>query len=157
MYRSFRMANDDEFVMRMQKPLGLEEAANVGVWLWREWYRWGYGLWRGLLLLIALVAGGASILSLLERVQHGPGLLFADGRVFSAYRIDSSYIGRSHVYSLPRNCLLSRNSSADLAALLFKSPTGAWLRVCVISGSCLLWGWFLRPWKTGLFAFADKD
>ena len=38
------------------------------------------GLWivGGLLLLIALVSGGASILSLLERVQHGPGLLFAD-------------------------------------------------------------------------------
>jgi len=38
------------------------------------------GLWivGGLLLLIALVFGGASILSFLERVQHGPGLLFAD-------------------------------------------------------------------------------
>jgi hypothetical protein len=38
------------------------------------------GLWivGGLLILIALVSGGASILSLLERVQHGPGLLFAD-------------------------------------------------------------------------------
>jgi hypothetical protein len=32
----------------------------------------------GLLLLIALVSSGASILSLLERVKHGPGLLFAD-------------------------------------------------------------------------------
>jgi len=44
------------------------------------------GLWivGGLLLLIALVSGGASILSLLERVQHGPGLLFADVEFFGS-------------------------------------------------------------------------
>jgi hypothetical protein len=42
------------------------------------------GLWivGGLLLLIALVFGGASILALLARVQHGPGLLFADVEFF---------------------------------------------------------------------------
>jgi hypothetical protein len=32
----------------------------------------------GILLAIALLSGGASILSLIERRQHGPGLLFAD-------------------------------------------------------------------------------
>jgi hypothetical protein len=38
------------------------------------------GLWivGGLLLLIALVAGGASILALIARAQHGRGLFFAD-------------------------------------------------------------------------------
>jgi hypothetical protein len=36
----------------------------------------------GFLLLIALVAGGASILSLIERAQHGRGLLFADVELF---------------------------------------------------------------------------
>ena len=30
--------------------------------------------------------------------------------------------------------------SAGLAALFIESPAGAWLRVCVISGDCLLWG-----------------
>ena len=32
----------------------------------------------GILLLTALLSGGAFILSLNERLQHGPGLLFAD-------------------------------------------------------------------------------
>ncbi len=36
----------------------------------------------GILLAIALLSGGASILSLIERRQHGPGLLFADVEVF---------------------------------------------------------------------------
>ncbi len=38
------------------------------------------GLWvvGSLLLLIALVFGGASILALIARVQHGRGLFFAD-------------------------------------------------------------------------------
>ncbi len=38
------------------------------------------GLWimGGLLLLIALVFGGASLLAFIERVQHGRGLFFAD-------------------------------------------------------------------------------
>ena len=33
---------------------------------------------------------------------------------------------------------------AGLAALFIESPTSVWLRVCVISGSCLLWGLFLK-------------
>ena len=36
----------------------------------------------GILILIALFSGGASILSLTERLQHGPGLLFADAELF---------------------------------------------------------------------------
>jgi hypothetical protein len=44
------------------------------------------GLWivSGLLLLIALVSGGVSILALIERVQHGRGLLFADVKIFGS-------------------------------------------------------------------------
>ncbi len=42
------------------------------------------GLWivGGLLLLIALVSGGVSILSWVERSQHGPGLFLADVEFF---------------------------------------------------------------------------
>ena len=36
----------------------------------------------GILLVIALLSGGASILSLIERRQHGPGLFFADVESF---------------------------------------------------------------------------
>ncbi len=32
----------------------------------------------GLLILIAIVFGGASVLALIARAQHGPGLFFAD-------------------------------------------------------------------------------
>ena len=32
---------------------------------------------------------------------------------------------------------------AGLAALFIESPNGVWLRICVISGGCLLWGRFL--------------
>jgi hypothetical protein len=36
----------------------------------------------GTLLVIALLSGGASLLSLIERLRHGPGLLFADVEFF---------------------------------------------------------------------------
>jgi hypothetical protein len=36
----------------------------------------------GIFLVIALLSAGASILSLIERRQHGPGLLFADVEFF---------------------------------------------------------------------------
>jgi hypothetical protein len=118
------------------------------------------GLWivGGLMVLIALVSGGASILSLLERVQHGPGLLFADVEFLGFIAVIAAYIGRSHVIRCQEIVYLRETVGADLAALLFKSPTGAWLRVCVISGSCLLWGWFLTNLgRRGYLPLPDKD
>lgn len=47
----------------------------------------------GLLLLTALVFGGASILSLLERVQYGPGLLFADAEFFGLIALIAVVLG----------------------------------------------------------------
>ena len=44
----------------------------------KKWISIGLWIVGGLLLLIALVFGGASILSWIERSQRGPGLLFAD-------------------------------------------------------------------------------
>jgi hypothetical protein len=52
----------------------------------------------GLLLLIALVAGGASILSLLERAQHGPGLLFADVEFFGMIALIAALLGAAMLF-----------------------------------------------------------
>jgi hypothetical protein len=58
------------------------------------------GLWivGGLLLLIALVLGGASILSFLERVQHGPGLLFADVEFFGFIALIAVILGAAILF-----------------------------------------------------------
>jgi hypothetical protein len=58
------------------------------------------GLWivGGLLLLIALVSGGASIVSLLERVQHGPGLLFADVESFGFIALIAAVFGAAILF-----------------------------------------------------------
>jgi hypothetical protein len=53
----------------------------------------------GLLLLIALVFGGASILSLLERIQHGPGLLFADVEVLSFIALIGGIFGAATLFA----------------------------------------------------------
>jgi hypothetical protein len=59
------------------------------------------GLWivGGLLILIALVSGGASILSLLERVQHGPGLLFADVEFFAFIALIAAILGAATLFA----------------------------------------------------------
>ncbi len=59
------------------------------------------GLWivGGLLLLIALVSGGASILSWLERVQHGRGLLFADVEFFGLIALIAAILGAATLFA----------------------------------------------------------
>lgn len=59
------------------------------------------GLWivGGLMVLIALVSGGASILSLLERVQHGPGLLFADVEFFGFMALIAVILGAAVLFA----------------------------------------------------------
>jgi hypothetical protein len=59
------------------------------------------GLWiaGGLLLLIAVVAGGASILSLLERIQHGPGLMFADVEFFGLIALIAVILGAATLFA----------------------------------------------------------
>jgi hypothetical protein len=58
------------------------------------------GLWivGGLMVLIALVSGGASILSLLERVQHGPGLLFADVEFLGFIAVIAAILGAAMLF-----------------------------------------------------------
>ena len=59
------------------------------------------GLWimGGLLLLTALVFGGASILSWLERVQHGPGLLFADVEFFGFIALIAAILAAAMLFA----------------------------------------------------------
>jgi hypothetical protein len=58
------------------------------------------GLWivGGLLLLIALVSGGTSIRSLLERAQHGPGLFFADVEFFGFIALIAVILGAATLF-----------------------------------------------------------
>jgi hypothetical protein len=62
------------------------------------------GLWivGGLLLLVALISGGASILSLLERVQHGSGLLFADVEFFGFIALIAVILGAAILFIAKR-------------------------------------------------------
>jgi hypothetical protein len=59
------------------------------------------GLWMvcGLLLLIALVSGGASILSLIERMKHGPGLMFADVEFFGLIALIAVILGAATLFA----------------------------------------------------------
>ena len=59
------------------------------------------GLWvvGGLMLLIALIFGGASILSLFERIQHGPGLLFADVEFFGFVALTAVIVGAALLFA----------------------------------------------------------
>jgi hypothetical protein len=52
----------------------------------------------GILLVIALLSGGASILSLIERLQHGSGLLFADVELFGVVAIICALSGGLAVF-----------------------------------------------------------
>ncbi len=58
------------------------------------------GLWilGGLLLLIALVFGGTSVLALIARVQHGRGLLFADVEFFGFIALIAAILGATTLF-----------------------------------------------------------
>ena len=53
------------------------------------------GLWivGGFSLLIALVFCGASALALIERVEHGRGLLFADVEILGSIALIAAIVG----------------------------------------------------------------
>ena len=59
------------------------------------------GLWilGGLLLLIALVSGGASILALIARVQHGRGLFFADVEFLGLIALAAAILGAAMLFA----------------------------------------------------------
>ena len=63
------------------------------------------GLWivGGLLLLVGLVSGGASVLSLLERLQHGPGLLFADVEFFGFIALAAVILGAAVLFAAKKS------------------------------------------------------
>ena len=59
------------------------------------------GLWivGGLLLLIALVSGGVSVLSLVERSQHGPGLFFSGVEFFVFIALTAVILGAAVLFA----------------------------------------------------------
>jgi hypothetical protein len=76
----------------------LEKALNVGSVIMKRIVSIGLWMVGGPLLLIALVSGGASLLSLLERVQHGPGSLFADGEFFGFIALIAMILGAAMLF-----------------------------------------------------------
>jgi hypothetical protein len=74
-------------------------ALNVGGVIMKRTISIGLWIVGGLLVLIALVAGGASILSLLERVQHGAGLLFADVEFFGFIALIAAILGVATLFA----------------------------------------------------------
>ena len=48
--------------------------------------------------MIALLSGGASLLSLIERIQYGPGLLFADVEFFGFVAFICAFSGTLAVF-----------------------------------------------------------
>jgi hypothetical protein len=58
----------------------------------------GFRIVGGLLLLIALVSGGASMISLIERMQHGPGLFFADVELFGFIALLAVILGAAMLF-----------------------------------------------------------
>lgn len=73
----------------------------------------------GFLLMIALISGVASILSLIERLRYGPGLLFADVEILGLLALVSAGAGISALWiakKSSRNPQMerSRRSVADI-------------------------------------------
>ena len=62
------------------------------------------GLWvvGSLLLLFALVFGGASILALIARVQHGRGLFFADVEFLGLLAVVAAVLGAATLFIAKR-------------------------------------------------------
>ncbi len=69
------------------------------------------GLWvvGSLLLLIALVFGGASILALIARVQHGRGLFFADVEFLGLVAVIAVIFGAAMLFIARRLSASSRH------------------------------------------------
>jgi len=70
------------------------------------------------------VFGGASVLALIARVQHGRGLMFADVEFFGMIALISGYIGRSHIIRCQKIIYARETVGAGLAALLCELRAG---------------------------------
>jgi len=104
----------------------------------------GYGLWLSRLEALAFEIIGKGILRALYEVivkrkkPESPESILPpkeklEEMAVRAQRAASSFF----IVAIPAAI------GAGLAALFIESPTGVWLRICVISGGCLLWGRFL--------------
>lgn len=66
----------------------------------------------GILLVAALLSGGAAILSLTERLQHGSGLLFADVEFFAFIAFICALSGGLAVFGAKK---LSKGKQPDVS------------------------------------------
>jgi len=66
----------------------------------------------GILLVIAFLSGGAAILSLIERLQHGSGLLFADVELFGLVAFICGFAGGFAVFGAKK---LSKRKQPDVS------------------------------------------
>ena len=65
----------------------------------------------GILLIITLLSLGAYILALIERLRHGPGLLFADVEIFGFIAFICALSGRAALFAARR---LAKRKQSDL-------------------------------------------
>lgn len=66
----------------------------------------------GILLVIALLSAGASILSLIERLQHGSGPLFADVELFGFVAFICACAGGLALFAAKK---LSKSNQPDVS------------------------------------------
>ena len=69
------------------------------------------GLWivGSLLLLIALVFGGASIISLIDRLQHGRGLFFAAVEFLGFIVLIAAILGAAAIFAAKKLSVSGRH------------------------------------------------
>ena len=67
----------------------------------------------GISFMIALLSGGASILSFIERRQHGPGLLFADVEFFGLIAFIFAVLGGLAVFGARKMAKSSKKAKPD--------------------------------------------
>jgi hypothetical protein len=99
-------------------------ALNVGGVVMKRTISIGLWILGGLLLLITLVFGGASVLAFIARVQHGRGLMFADVEFFGMIALIAALLGAAMLFAAkklsssgnphaPQHSKLPRESSSE--------------------------------------------
>lgn len=90
----------DRRVFRKSRDSAIsEEVVNVGGVIMKRKISIGLRIVGSLLLLIGLMFGAASILALIARAQHGPGLLFADVEFFGMIALIAALLGAAVLFA----------------------------------------------------------
>ncbi len=104
----------------------------------------GYGLWLTRLQAIAFAMIGKALLRAIfqlvirRKKPDNPEDLFPTVEKFEQMAVRAQQAASSFfTMSIPVAVV------AGLTSILFESASGVWSRVCVVSGTCLLWGFIL--------------